>query len=155
LSLIEDRLTGLGLALPPVPKPVAAYIPAVQTGHHVYTSGQLPIAEGKLLHTGALGRELTLEQGVECARRAVLNALAAVKGVIGDLDRVERIVKLTGWVASADGFTDQPKVMNGASELLGQLFGEAGQHARAALGTNVLPLGAPVELELIVRVRPA
>lgn len=153
MGLIESRLRELGLALPPVPRPVAAYVPAVWVGDLVMTSGQLPTVEGRLLHVGALGREVSLEAGVACARQAALNALAAIAGLIGDLDRVERVVKVTGWVASAEGFTDQPKVMNGASELLGAVFGEAGRHARAAVGVNVLPLGAPVEVEVVVQVR--
>lgn len=153
MGAVETKLESLGIALPPTPKPVAAYIPAIQTGDLVLTSGQLPMVDGALKCTGALGRGLTLEQGVECARICALNALAAIKGVIGDLDRIEQVVKINGWIASADDFTDQAKVMNGASELIGQIFGNRGQHARAALGTNALPLGAPVEVEMIVRVK--
>jgi enamine deaminase RidA (YjgF/YER057c/UK114 family) len=153
MSAVEDRLREMGVTLPPAPKPVAAYVPAVQVGDLVFVSGQLPMVEGKLRFTGTLGRELTLAEGAQAARIAALNALAVVKAAVGDLDRVERVVKMTGWVASAEHFTDQPKVMNGASELLVEIFGEAGRHARAAVGTNVLPLGAPVELELIVKIR--
>jgi enamine deaminase RidA (YjgF/YER057c/UK114 family) len=153
MSAVEDRLREMGVTLPPAPKPVAAYVPAAQVGDLVFVSGQLPMVEGKLRFTGTLGRELTLAEGAQAARIAALNALAVVKAAVGDLDRVERVVKMTGWVASAEHFTDQPKVMNGASELLVEIFGEAGRHARAAVGTNVLPLGAPVELELIVKIR--
>ncbi|MBN1475277.1 RidA family protein [Candidatus Sumerlaeota bacterium] len=152
MGKIDDRLRELGIALPDTPRPVAAYVPAVQTGNLVFTAGQIPLVEGKLCCTGTVGRDLTLEQGTECARICALNALAAIRGLIGDLDRIERVVKINGWVASADDFTDQPRVMNGASELIAQIFGEAGQHARAALGVNALPLGAPVEVEMIVQI---
>jgi enamine deaminase RidA (YjgF/YER057c/UK114 family) len=153
MGKIDERLSTLGITLPEVPAPVAAYVPAVQTGSHVVTSGQLPLVAGKLLHTGKVGGEVSVEQGAACARQCALNALAAVKALIGDLDRVERVVKINGWVACPDDFTDQPKVINGASLLIGEIFGDAGKHARAAVGANALPLGAPVELELIVRVR--
>lgn len=153
MASFAHRLAALGLTLPPAPRPVAAYVPWVQTGQLIFTSGQLPFEGGQVKFTGAVGRDLTLEQGAEAARLAALNALAVVQAAVGDLDRVERVVKLTGWVASAETFTDQPKVMNGASELLVALFGDAGLHARAALGVNVLPLNAAVEVELIVQVR--
>jgi enamine deaminase RidA (YjgF/YER057c/UK114 family) len=148
----KERLIELGLELPPVAAPVAAYVPAVRSGNHVYTSGQLPIVDGKLVATGKVGADVTAEQGKELAQRCALNALAAIDSVVG-LDAVARIVKVVGFVASADGFTGQPGVVNGASELLGEVFGEAGKHARSAVGVAELPLGAPVEVELIVEVR--
>jgi len=150
---IADRLKELGIELPEVPAPVAAYVPAVQAGDFVFTAGQIPFVEGRLKYTGVVGRDLTLEQGIECARICALNAIAAIQSVIGDLDRVERVVKLTGWVASANDFTEQAKVMNGASELVGRIFGEAGKHARAAVAAHVLPLNAPVEVEMVVKLK--
>jgi len=150
---VEKRLEEMGIVIPDVAKPLASYVPAVLTGNHVYTSGQVPLKEGKLRYTGKVGKDLTLEEGVEAARVCVLNALAAVKSIVGSLDRVSRVVKLTGFVACSDDFTDQPKVMNGASDLLGEIFGEAGKHARSALGTNALPLNVPVELELLVEIK--
>jgi enamine deaminase RidA (YjgF/YER057c/UK114 family) len=148
----EERLAELGLTLPEVPKPVAAYVPAVRTGNLVYTSGQVPLVDGKLAGTGKLGADLTTEQGAELARICALNALAAVKSEVGDLSRVVRIVKVVVFVASDPAFTDQPKVGNGASELLGAVLGEAGKHARSAVGVASLPLDAPVEVELIAEV---
>jgi enamine deaminase RidA (YjgF/YER057c/UK114 family) len=147
----KDRLVELGLELPPVAAPLAAYVPAVRSGNHVYTSGQLPIVDGKLVATGKVGDGISPEQGKELAQRCALNALAAVDSVVG-LDAVVRVVKIVGFVASAEGFTGQPGVVNGASELIGEVFGEAGQHARSAVGVAELPLGAPVEVELIVEV---
>jgi enamine deaminase RidA (YjgF/YER057c/UK114 family) len=147
----KDRLVELGLELPPVAAPLAAYVPAVRSGNHVYTSGQLPIVDGKLVATGKVGDGISPEQGKELAQRCALNALAAVDSVVG-LDAVVRVVKIVGFVASAEGFTGQPGVVNGASELIGDVFGEAGQHARSAVGVAELPLGAPVEVELIVEV---
>jgi enamine deaminase RidA (YjgF/YER057c/UK114 family) len=145
----EERLAALGLALPPVAAPLAAYVPAVRTGAYVYTAGQLPFVDGKLPMTGKLGAQVSVEEGAALARTAALNALAAVASVTGGLARVARIVKVTGFVASVPGFTAQPQVVNGASELLLEVFGEAGRHARSAVGTAVLPLDAPVEIELI------
>lgn len=150
---IADKLKELGIVLPEVPAPVAAYVPAVRAGDFVFTAGQIPFVQGKLKYAGVVGKDLSLEQGVECARICALNAIAAVKSVIGDLGQVERVVKLTGWVASADDFTDQAKVMNGASELVGQIFGEVGKHARSAVAASVLPLNAPVEVEMIVKLK--
>jgi len=150
---VTARLKELGIELPAVPAPVAAYVPAVCIGGWAYTSGQLPMVAGKLKYTGHLGRDLTVDQGYDAARICCLNALAAVQSVVGDLDRVERVVKLNAWVSSVDEFTDQPKVANGASELLVQIFGDAGKHARAAVAANSLPLGASVELELVVKLR--
>ena len=151
-STPEERLAELGLSVPDVAAPVAAYIPAVRSGQHVYTSGQLPLREGRLLMTGKVGSEVSAEQGVECARQCVLNALAAVRAELGDLSRVKRIVKVVAFVASAPDFTGQPGVANGASELLGEVFGDVGRHARSAVGVAVLPLDAPVEVELVVEV---
>ena len=146
------RLSALGLSLPKVVPPVAAYVPAVRSGAHVYVSGQLPMVDGVLPVTGKVGAEVTPEQGRELAARCALNALAAIDDLVG-LEAVVQVVKVTGFVASAPGFTGQPAVLNGASELFGEVFGEAGRHARAAVGVAELPLGAPVEVEVIVEVR--
>jgi enamine deaminase RidA (YjgF/YER057c/UK114 family) len=148
----EERLAELGLAVPEVAKPVAAYVPAVRTGNYVFTSGQLPMREGQLITTGKVGGAVTPEEAVECARQCALNAIAAVRAEIGDLSRVTRIVKVVAFVASTPDFTGQPGVANGASELFGDVFGDNGQHARSAVGVPVLPLDAPVEVELIVEV---
>jgi enamine deaminase RidA (YjgF/YER057c/UK114 family) len=145
------RLAELGIALPEVAAPVAAYVPAVRTGQLVFTSGQLPFVQGSLAATGKVGGDVSPEEAKDHARTCALNALAAVDALVG-LDSVTRVVKLVGFVASADGFTGQPAVINGASDLLGEVFGEAGQHARAAVGVAELPLGAPVEVELIVEI---
>jgi enamine deaminase RidA (YjgF/YER057c/UK114 family) len=146
-----SRVAELGLSLPEVAPPVAAYLPAVQSGNHVYVSGQLPIAEGKLLATGKVGEGVSPEQGADLARQCALNAIAAIDALVG-LERVAKVVKLTGFVASGPGFTGQPAVINGASELFGAVFGEAGRHARSAVGVAELPLGAPVEVEVVVEV---
>ena len=143
------RLAELGLELPPLTPPLAAYVPAVQSGRHVYVSGQVPMADGKLLETGKVGADVTPERAKELAARCALNALAAIDALVG-LDRVARVVKVVGFVASASGFTGQPAVINGASELFGEVFGDAGRHARSAVGVAELPLGAPVEVEVIV-----
>lgn len=145
------RLAELGVTLPSVATPLAAYVPAVRTGNLVYTSGQLPLEAGTLTHTGKVGAEVTPEEAKVAARRCVLNALAAVDSVVG-LESVTRIVKVVGFVASAPGFTGQPGVVNGASEFLGEVFGDIGAHARSAVGVAELPLNAPVEVELIVEV---
>ena len=150
MSGIDARLAELGISIPQLAKPVAAYVPAVVTGHLVHTAGQLPFVDGALPATGKVGAEVSAEDAAGYARTCVLNALAAAQSVIGSLDRVTRIVKVTGFVASAPGFTGQPTVLNGASEVLGEIFGEAGQHARSAVGVAVLPLDAPVEVELIL-----
>ena len=147
----REKLAELGLSLPAVAAPLASYVPAVRSGAHVYVSGQLPIADGELLATGRVGAEITPEQGAELARRCALNALAAADALVG-LDAVVRVVKVVGFVASASGFTGQPAVVNGASELFGAVFGEAGRHARSAVGVAELPLGAPVEVEAIFEV---
>lgn len=147
-----EKLAELGLKLPEVVPPVAAYVPAIRSGDHVYVSGQLPMADGKLLATGKVGAEISAEQAKELAARCALNGLAALEWLVG-LDKVVRIVKVVGFVASAPGFTGQPGVINGASELFGAVFGEAGKHARSAVGVGELPLGSPVEVELIAEVR--
>ncbi|MGW0020699.1 RidA family protein [Rhodococcus sp. NPDC003382] len=147
-----SRLAELGIELPPVAAPVAAYVPAVRTGDHVYTSGQLPFVDGKLELTGKVGDAVTAEDAKAAARIAALNALAAIDALVG-LDNVVRIVKVVGFVASAEGFTGQPGVINGASEFLGEVFGDAGVHARSAVGVAELPLAAPVEVEVIAEVR--
>jgi enamine deaminase RidA (YjgF/YER057c/UK114 family) len=146
------KIQALGITLPEVAKPAGAYVPAVQSGNLVFTAGQIPLVEGKLIATGKVGKEISVEQARDIARICALNAVAAVKGVIGDLDRVKKVVKVVGFVASAPEFTQQPQVVNGASELLEQIFGEAGIHARSAVGVAVLPLDAPVEVELIVEI---
>jgi len=152
MSTPEERLAELGLSVPEVAKPVAAYIPAVRSGHHVFTSGQLPMRDGQLMLTGKVGGEVSQEEAVECARQCGLNALAAVRAEVGELSAVKRIVKVVAFVASTPDFTGQPQVANGVSELLGEVFGDAGRHARSAVGVPVLPLDAPVEVELIVEV---
>jgi len=152
MSAVESRLAELGLTVPDVVPPVAAYVPAVRTGNYVYTSGQLPMVGGVMPATGKVGGEVTPEQGKELAQACALNAIAAVKSVIGDLDKVVRVVKVVGFVASVPEFTGQPGVVNGASELLGKAFGEAGVHARSAVGVVALPLDAPVEVEIVVEV---
>ncbi|HET7328114.1 MAG TPA: RidA family protein [Nocardioidaceae bacterium] len=148
----EDNLARLGFSVPEVVKPVAAYVPTVRTGNYVFTSGQLPMRDGRLVTAGKVGGEVTLEEAQACAQQCVLNALAAIKAEIGDLSGVTRVVKAVAFVASTPDFTAQPQVANGASELLGDVFGEAGRHARSAVGVPVLPLDAPVEVELIVEV---
>jgi len=149
---IEQELEKMGFVLP-TPKPLAAYIPAVRVGDLVFTAGQGPTLDGKPAFVGKLGREVTEEQGYKAAQLCIVNCLACVKSVIGDLDKIEQVVKLLGFVASVEGFTRQPWVMNGASELLIKLFGDRGKHARSAIGTNQLPMGIPVEVEMIVKVR--
>ena len=148
----QANLDKLGLTLPEVAAPVAAYIPAVQSGSLVYTSGQIPIVKGELPWVGKAGAEISLDEATAAAQTCALNALAAIHALVG-LDNVVRIVKVTGFVASAPGFTDQPLVINGASNLLGDVFGEAGVHARAAVGVAELPKGVPVEVEVIAEVR--
>jgi enamine deaminase RidA (YjgF/YER057c/UK114 family) len=147
----SEKLASLGLSLPAVVPPVAAYVPAVQSGSFVYTSGQLPITDGELGQVGKVGAQVTAEQGKDLARTCALNALAAIDALVG-IDSVVRVVKVVGFVASAPDFTGQPGVINGASELLGEVFGDSGRHARSAVGVAVLPLDAPVEVELIVEV---
>jgi enamine deaminase RidA (YjgF/YER057c/UK114 family) len=145
------KLAELGLELPAVATPLAAYVPAVRTGNHVYVSGQLPLVDGTLMLTGKVGAEVTTEQAKELAGRCALNALAAVDALVG-LERIVRVVKVVGFVASAEGFTDQPAVINGASEFLVAVLGEPGRHARSAVGVFELPRGTPVEVEMMVEV---
>lgn len=149
----EERLAELGLEVPELVAPLAAYVPAVRTGDLVWTAGQLPLVGGQLLASGRVGADVDAEQAYEAARVCALNALAAVSSVVGSLSAVTRVVKLVGFVASAPGFVAQPGVVNGASELLGEVFGDSGRHARSAVGVFSLPLDAPVEIELIVEVK--
>ena len=155
MSSPEERIAELALTLPSDTPPLAAYAPAVRTGNLVFTSGQLPRIDGELTHVGKVGAEVTAEQAKEAAQACALNAIAAVKAEIGDLANVRRVVKVVGFVASAPDFTGQPGVVNGASELLGKVFGDAGVHARSAVGVAVLPLDVPVEVEMVVEVEPA
>ncbi len=148
----EERLAELGIELPTVAPPVAAYVPALRSGNYVYTSGQLPMVNGSLVRTGKVGAEVDADTAKDLARTCALNALAAVKSVVGELSAITRVVKVVGFVASAPDFTGQPLVINGASELLGDVFGEIGRHARSAVGVAVLPLDAPVEVEIVVEV---
>ncbi|MGD3106532.1 RidA family protein [Streptomyces sp. YGL11-2] len=152
MSGVEDKIASLGLKLPEVVPPLATYQPAVRSGAYVHTSGQLPMVAGSLPVTGKVGAEVSPEQGKELAAVCALNALAAVKSVIGDLDKIVRVVKVVGFVASAPDFTGQPGIVNGASELLGEILGDKGVHARSAVGVAVLPLDAPVEVEILVEV---
>lgn len=150
----EARLKALGIQLPPAPTPVASYIPAVRTGNLVFLAGQGPLAGGKPSVTGKVGADLSEEEGYKAARATILVSLAALRAEIGSLDRVRRIVKVVGWVNSAPGFTRQPWVINGASDLLVEIFGDAGRHARSAVGANELPLNIPVEIEMVVEIAP-
>lgn len=152
MGKIERKLNQLGYELPRVPKPVAEYVPAKKSGNLVFCSGQGPIREGKPAFTGDLGSELTVKQGYKAAQICALNCMAAIKSVVGSLDEIKQVVKVRGFVSSDKEFTDQPEVINGASELLVEVFGERGKHARAALGTSCLPKNLPVELEMIVEI---
>lgn len=147
---VEDRIRELGFELPPVPKPAGSYVPAKVSGNLVFTAGQLPLVDGVLMEVGKLGAGVEVERARVMAERCALNALAAIKGVIGDLDRITSVVKVVGFVASVPEFSSQPLVVNGASEFLQEVFGQAGVHARSSIGVPVLPLDAPVEIELIV-----
>lgn len=151
----EERVRSLGIQLPPAPKPLASYVPAVQAGNLVFLAGQGPLLSGKPTITGKVGSDLSEEQGYKAARETILVSLAALRAEIGSLNRVKRIVKLTGWVNSASGFSRQPWVINGASDLLIEIFGDAGKHARSAVAANELPLNIPVEIEIVVEVWPA
>jgi enamine deaminase RidA (YjgF/YER057c/UK114 family) len=153
VSRVEDRIAELGLTLPGIAAPLAAYVPAARGGDLVWTSGQLPFVDGQLVATGKVGAEVHPDAAADLARICALNALAAIKAEIGDLDAIVRVVKVVGFVASDPSFTGQPSVVNGASNLLGEVFGDAGKHARSAVGVAVLPLDAPVEVEVVVRVR--
>ncbi|MCL4440839.1 MAG: RidA family protein [Firmicutes bacterium] len=151
--MYEAKLKEMGITLPAVPKPLASYVPAVMADRCVYTSGQIPLVDGELKFRGKVGGDLTEEQGYEAARICALNCLSVVREQIGSLDNIERIVKVTGFVNSAPGFANQPKVVNGASDLLGEVFGEAGRHARSAVGVSDLPIHAAVEVEMIVKIK--
>ena len=153
MGKIEARLIELGIQIPEAPKPVAAYIPAKKTGNLVFTAGQLPMVNGELISKGLLGQDVEIEEANKAARICALNALAAIKGVIGDLDRIKQIIRVVGYVASVPTFTQQPAVVNGASELLLAIFGESGKHVRSAIGVTTLPLNASVEIELTVEVK--
>lgn len=149
---IEERLKELDITIPDTPKPAAVYIPSQQTGNLIYTSGQDCKKDGRLLYEGKIGRDLTIEQGQEAARQTMINCLAVIKGHIGDLDKIKKIVKVLAFVNSAQGFVEQPYVINGASEFLEEVFGEKGKHARSAIASNELPFNTPVEIEVIVEV---
>lgn len=151
--MVEEKLKEMGFTIPETVKPLAAYIPALRTGDFVYTSGQVPFEKGKLKYIGKVGSDLSIEEGQKAAELCALNALSAIKTEIEDLNKIERIVKVTVFVNSASGFTDQPKVANGASEFLGKLFGEAGKHVRSAVGVSELPVNSAVEVEMIVKVK--
>ncbi len=148
----EHKLKEFGIELPEAPPPLGSYVPVVKTGNLLFVSGMLPLVEGRLLRTGRVGEHLTVDEAREDARRAVINALSVVRSHAGSLNAVARCVKITGYVASSPDFTDQPKVLNAASDLLHEIFGEAGKHARAAIGVSALPLDAPVEIEFIFEV---
>ena len=148
----EEKIKILGLELPAAPKPLGAYVPFVRTGKLVYLSGMLPLKDGSLLKTGRVGESVSLEDAVLCAGTAAVNALAVLKSAVGSLDMIKQCVKITGFIASAPDFTDQPKVLNGASELMVEVFGEAGRHARVAVGVNILPMNSPVEVDFIFEV---
>ena len=150
---VEDKLKELGIQVPEAAKPVAAYVPAVKSGDTVYTSGQIPFVAGELQFKGKVGREISTEQGYEAAKVCAINCLAAIKSLIGSLDQIENVVKVVGFVNSAPGYSEQPKVINGASELIGKVFGPAGSHARSAVGVAELPLDAAVEVEMIVKIK--
>ena len=153
MSRVEDRIKSLGLVLPEVPAPLAAYIPAKKTGQVIFTAGQLPLLKGELICKGLLGQDVDIEQAYQAARICTLNALAAIKGVVKDLDQIVQVVRVVGYVASTSTFTQQPAIVNGASELLLEIFGEVGKHARSAVGVASLPINASVEIELIVEVK--
>ena len=151
--MIEEKIKELGYTLPETAKPLAAYIPAIKAGELVYTSGQVPLVGGELKYKGKIGTDLTLKDGQRAAIICALNGLSAIKGVVGDLNKIEQIIKVTVFVNSANGFTDQPKVANGASEFLGSVFGDAGIHTRSAVGVSELPINSAVEVEMIVKVK--
>jgi enamine deaminase RidA (YjgF/YER057c/UK114 family) len=148
----EDRLKELGIELPEAPKPLGAYVPCVQTGNLIFLSGILPLKNGKLMKTGKVGENIRIEEAREEAKTAAMNALAILKEYVGSLNKVKRCIKITGYIASSPNFIDQPKVLNAASDFLFEIFGEAGRHARAAIGVNVLPLNSPLEIEFIFEI---
>ncbi len=149
---IEDRLRDLGIALPEAPRPVGSYIPCVETGNLLFLSGILPLREGRLIRTGRVGETVSIQEAQEDARQVVINCLSIIRSHLGSLDRIKRCIKLNGYVASSNDFIEQPKVLNGASDLLFEIFGEAGRHARSAIGVAVLPLNAPVEIDFIFEI---
>ena len=151
--MFEEKIKQLGITIPEPVKPLAAYIPAMQVGNLVMTSGQVPISAGVVKYQGKVGKDLSEEEGKEAAKLCAINCLSAVKSVIGNLDKIKRILKLTVFIASAEGFTAQPKVANGASELIGEIFGDAGKHVRSAVGVSELPLNSAVEIEMIVEIK--
>ena len=151
--MIEQKLTELGIKLPETPKPLAVYIPAMLSENLVFTAGQIPLLNGELKYAGKVGKDLSLELGAKAAELCALNCLSAVKSVSGDLDKIERIIKVTVFVNSAEAFTDQPKVANGASFLIEKIFGESGKHVRSAVGVNELPINSAVEVEMIVKIK--
>jgi len=151
--MIEEKIKELGYTLPETAKPLAAYIPAIKAGEFVYTSGQVPVVGGELKYKGKIGADLSVDDGQNAAIICALNGLRAIKGVVGDLNKIEQIIKVTVFVNSANGFTDQPKVANGASEFLGKVFGDAGIHTRSAVGVSELPINSAVEIEMIVKVK--
>jgi len=151
--MFEEKLKELGIEIPEAPKPLASYIPAAISGNLVYTAGQVPLENGKLNYTGLAGKDISIEDAQKAAKVCAINCLSVVKSAIGDLNRIERILKLTVFVASADGFVDQPKVANGASDFIVEVFGEKGKHVRSAVGVSGLPLNAPVEIEMIVELK--
>ena len=151
--MFEEKIKQMGITIPEVVKPLAAYIPAMQVGNLVMTSGQVPISAGTVKYIGKVGKDLSEEEGKEAAKLCALNCLSAIKSVIGSLDKIKRIVKLTVFVSSAEGFTAQPKVANGASEFIGEIFGDAGKHVRSAVGVSELPLNSAVEIEMIVEIQ--
>ena len=151
--MYEEKLKEMGIVLPEAPKPLAAYVPATVAGEFAYTAGQIPLVSGELKIKGKVGSDITEGQAYEAAKICAINCLSALKGALGSLDKIAQVVKVTGFVASAPGFSSQPKVVNGASELLGQVFADAGKHARSAVGVSELPMNAPVEVEMIVRLK--
>lgn len=151
--MYKAKLKEMGIELPEAAKPLAAYVPAVKVGNYVYTSGQIPLVAGKLAFTGKVGKEVTPEQAYEAAKICAINCLSAIESVAGSIDNIEKIVKVVGFVNSAAGFAAQPKVVNGASEFFGEVFGDAGKHARSAVGVSDLPIDAPVEVEVIAKLK--
>jgi enamine deaminase RidA (YjgF/YER057c/UK114 family) len=151
---IEDKIKNLDITLPDAPKPLGSYVPCVQAGNLLFLSGALPLKEGKLVKTGKLGEAISIEEAHECARQCVINALSVLKAHLGNLDKIKKCVKLNGYVASAPDFTDQPKVLNAASDLLFEIFGDSGRHARAAVGVAALPLNSPIEIDFIFEITP-